>query len=250
MNKQTHIINIINKFIEDKTNSDKREFCLWKNKNKLFCIETFSDNSDNYHSVSFSFFNEEGKIEKLKEKGIVEIFSNDFISFQVSKEEVELIGSDIVFIETKDIPDWKYIKGSYSELIMAPTIRVEKGLESLISAMQDYFNLEDYSMPEMYSMNIEEVLIEIIYENVDSNFKWGDITGRIIFNGEVIGHYNRNGRYMEDYEYYTHDLIKWKEMLKIIESKLKIEKEEFCDLNIFNKEDDIYAIANIAESKG
>lgn len=242
------MLNIINEFIESKDNRTKRDFCSWKNKNAFLYAEVFSSPEDNYYAISFSFGDDKTNIDEVKAVGLVEYFKHNFFSFEISKEKALSLSEKDCFISSKDIPDWKYIKGNYNELLEAKAIKKEKGLESLILAMQDYLNLEDMKFSEMYSMDIEDIVIEIIYLNVDSNFKWGEITGRIIFKGEVIGHYNRNGRYMEEYEYYTHDIKKWKEMLSVIKDKLNIKKQDFKNLNVFNKDDDIYEIARISDS--
>lgn len=242
------MINIINSFINNKSNADKRDFCLWKNKNSFLCAEVHSLPEENYYAVSFSFTDDKNNISKIKEMGVADYFRHDFFAFEISKEQAETLTHSNYFIDVKDIKDWDYIKGNYSELLTAPTINKEKGLECLISAVKDYFNSEDLNLSEMYSMEIADIVVETIYHNVDNNFKWGDITGRILFEGEVIGHYNRNGRYMEDYEYYTHDIKKWKKMLSVIEENLKTKREDFRNLNVFSKDDDIYEIARISGS--
>lgn len=246
MSKQK-MMDFIYNHIANQSNSMKRDFSLWKNENKFLYAGICSSPEDDFFTVCYSFSNKKIYFVSAKNDFMMwhETFKDELFVKEVSKEQAENIGFDFYVVECDNIPGWEYKKGTYQELLDAPVLSTAGNLKDLSCAVKDHYGFDEYDISKMYDLNLENIVVEVIYQKVDSNFKWGDITGRILFNNEVIGHFNRNGRYMEDYMYYTHDLNKWKEMLESIVEKLNIMNNDFENLKVFSKDDDIYKFANL-----
>jgi len=164
----------------------------------------------------------------------------------ISQEEKNAFSESFYRVNTEQMPDWEYRRGAYQELLDAPVLHVEQGVEGLIDAVANYMHMDKHDLGSgMYHRKPENISLEVIYQKTDDNFKWGDITARVVFNGEVIGHYNRGGRYMDTYTYYTHDRAKWNAMMDYIVKEYNITPEEDYSLFEFSKEDDIYTLAHI-----
>jgi len=246
MDKQK-VIDYLWEHINNSDNNRRKAFNKWKNDKAFFYAGIVSNGSEDkpYSCLLYTFSDKDISPESLKSLvDFNENFSNS-LRYQNLNDDINNIFKDNVYkITASEIPDWQFKVGKYQELLDAEVLKIES-LEELKDAIAEYYGINKYDLSELYDKYLDNVKIERIYEKTDDSFKYGDITSRIVYNGEVIGHFNRAGKWMDTYVYYTHDLNKWKEMLDYIVSELGIQRpvEEYVVL--FSKDDDIYDVAHI-----
>lgn len=232
--------------INKQGNEMRQHFSHVKKASRFFYANIFSNNAEN--PLCFFAYHFSDKL--IEEADFLNMTNNPFISgvkgVVISQEEKNAFPESFYKVNTEEMPDWEYRKGIYQELLDAPVLHVEQGLEGLIDAVANHMRIDKYDLgSDMYNRKPENISLEVIYQKTDNSFKWGNITARVVFNGEVIGHYNRGGRYMDTYTYYTHDRAKWNAMMDCIVKEYSIKPEEDYSLFEFNKEDDIYTLAHI-----
>lgn len=246
MNKQK-VIDYLWNNINTSNEQRRKSFNRWKNNNVFFYAGIISNDSPDrpYSCILYVFSDKDVETTELKSLNQFRAAFGDNLRYQsLNDENKDIFKEDIYKIHVSEIPDWKFKVGSYQELLDADILE-EESLEELKDAISEYTGINKYELSDLYDKHLDNVKIERIYEKTDSDFKYGDITSRILYNGEVIGHFNRGGKWMDTYVYYTHDLNKWKEMLEHIISELNLQRPVEEYVYLFNKEDDIYDVAHI-----
>lgn len=246
MNKQK-VIDYLWNDINTSNDQRRKSFNRWKNNNSFFYAGIISNNSQDkpYSCLLYLFSNKDVGTTEIKSlDGFHAAFDDTFRYKSLNDEIKDIFKDDIYKISVSEIPDWNFKIGSYQELLDANVLEVES-LEELKDAICQYTGIDKYELSELYDKHLDNVKIERIYEKTDSDFKYGDITSRILYKNEVIGHFNRGGKWMDCYTYYTHDLNKWKEMLEHIISELNLQRPVDEYVYLFNKEDDLYDVAHI-----
>lgn len=246
MNKQK-VIDYLWNNINTSNEQRRKSFNRWKNNNVFFYAGIISNNSQDkpYSCLLYLFSNKDVDTTEIKSLDEFRAAFGDTFRYKSLNDEIKAIFKDNIYkIPVSEIPDWNFKIGSYQELLDAEVLEVES-LEELKDAICQYTGIDKYELSELYDKHLDNVKIERIYEKTDSDFKYGDITSRISYKGEVIGHFNRGGKWMDTYVYYTHDLNKWKEMLEHIISELNLQRPVDEYVYLFKKEDDLYDVAHI-----
>lgn len=232
--------------INKQGNEVRQHFTQVKKNSKFFYANVIAHEGDD-PAYFFAYHFSDKLIEEADFLNMVEEpFRTGVRALMISQEEQRAFSESFYRVNTEEMLDWEYRRGTYQELLDAPVLHIEKGVEGLMDAVANYMRMDKHELGSgMYHRKPENISLEVIYQKADNNFEYGDITARVVFNGEVIGHYNRSGRYMDTYTYYTHDRAKWNAMMDCIVKEYDIKPEEDDSLSVFSKEDDIYTLANI-----
>lgn len=246
MNKQK-IIDYVWDHINKSNNERRKAFNRWKNDSAFFYAGIVSNENQEkpYSCLLYIFSDKDVETTELKSLNQFRSAFGDNLRYQTLDDDIRnIFKEDIYKIPASEIPEWEFRVGKYQELLDSEVLMVES-LEELKGAIADYSGINEYDLCELYDKHLDKVKIERIYEKTDDDFKYGEITSRISYNGEVIGHFNRSGKWMETYTYYTHDLNKWKEMLEYIMAELGIKRSVDEYVIVFDKAGDLYDYAHI-----
>lgn len=243
MNKsiKENIWNIINK----NKSGMRKAYNSWKNQSNFLYVGILkNDDITNPFSTLAIAFSKQDLDEKMFTNfhSLRNYFGEDVRLLELNNEIEDLLGDKFHKINVNEIPDWDYKRGCYEDLLNADVLEIA-GFNDIKKAVSYYSRVSEYELP--YEAELNDLKLEIIYKEIDDSQKYGYITGRILFKNEVIGHFNRSGKWLDEYDYFTHSVDKWKEMMEYIISNINIDKEPLEGINIFKKDDDIYDHAYI-----